>query len=319
MCAETTLSQQEFPWSKDDTKRLFEKNRPYYYLCYNGQLRPHRQYILNEFFKRDIIKKGLVSCLNSPSGKGIHDDRCEYQSTPKQAKNCCGGQPGALFSSPPHGDRPDNIDGIKDFLKLSHGPRSVEIYPTKEFIGSIPMILDIEPSGISNSLPTEDFKLNGGEFNNHRTSDVSHFKDSYFSVVTESNFLSDDNDEEHDYSGECMFITEKTYRALCFHPTIIAGNKGILKYLKKIGFATFPNFFDESYDDIENDHDRMLAVVNEVDRICKLSIDEVHKMTKEEFETVLHNQEIMKKFGNPNFALTELGAMYEFDIFDMTL
>ena len=63
----------------------------------------------------------------------------------------------------------------------------------------------------------------------------------------------------------------------------------------------------------------MLAVVNEVDRICKLSIDEVHKMTKEEFETVLHNQEIMKKFGNPNFALTELGAMYEFDIFDMTL
>ena len=103
--------------------------------------------------------------------------------------------------------------------------------------------------------------------------------------------MSDDNDEEHDYSGECMFITEKTYRALCFHPTIIAGNKGILKYLKKIGFATFPNFFDESYDDIENDHDRMLAVVNEVDRICKLSIDEVHKMTKEEFETVLHSGE----------------------------
>ena len=42
----------------------------------------------------------------------------------------------------------------------------------------------------------------------------------------------DENDncnEDNDYNGECMFITEKTYRALCFHPTIIAGNKGILK------------------------------------------------------------------------------------------
>jgi len=318
VCAQTTLSQQEFPWSKADTKRLFEKNRPYYYLCYNGQLRSHRQYILNEFFKRDIIKKGLVSCLNSPGGHGIHAIGCEYQSTPKQAKNCCGGSAENLWGDHLHGNRPGNKDGIKDFMKLSHSPHAVELYPTKEFVGSVPMILDIEPVGISNSLPTEDFKLNGGEFHNHRTSDVRHFKDSYFSVVTESNFLSDDNDEEHDYSGECMFITEKTYRALCFHPTIIAGNKGILKYLRKIGFGTFHKMFDESYDDIENDHDRMLAVVKEVDRICKLPIDEVHRMAKEEFETVLHNQEIMKKYGNPNFALTELGAMYEFDLFDMT-
>ena len=316
--SDNTLSQQEFPWVKEDVKRLFEKNRPYYYLCYNGQLRPHRQYILNEFFKRDIIKKGLVSCLASPSGHGLHTTECEYTGTTKQAKDCCGGDQHALLNSLPHGERPDNIDGIKDFLKLSHHPHDVEIYPTKEFIGSIPMILDIEPDGISNSLPTEDFKLNGGEFQSHRTSDVSHFKDSYFSVVTESNFLSDDVDEDNDYNGECMFITEKTYRALCFHPTIIAGNKGILEYLRKLGFKTFPKFFDESYDDIENDHDRMLAVVKEVDRICKLPIDEVHQMAKEEFETVLHNQEVMKKFGNSNFALTELGAMYEFDLFEKT-
>jgi len=316
--AETTLSQREFPWSKDDTKRLFEKNRPYYYLCYNGHLRPHRQYILNEFFKRDIIKKGLVSCLSSPGGHGLHKNGCKYQWTSKQSKNCCGGNPHALWDSPPHGERPDNVDGIEDFLKLSYGPTKYRLRPSKEFIASIPMILDIKPDGIGKSLPTEDFKLNDGEFQSHRTSDVSHFKDSYFSVVTESSFLSDDVDEEHDYNGEIMFITEKTYRALCFHPTIIAGNKGILEYLRKLGFQTFPKFFDESYDDIENDHDRMLAVVKEVHRICKLPIDEVHKMAKESFEVVLHNQKIMKKYGNPSFALTELGAIYESNIFNKT-
>ena len=287
-------------------------------MCYNGSLRHHRQYILNEFFKRDIIKKGLVSCLASPSGHGLHTTECEYTGTTKQAKDCCGGNQHALIGSPPHGERPDNIDGIEDFLKLSHRPRIEELKPTKEFIGSIPMILDIETDGVSNSVPTENFKLNDGEFHSHRTSDVSHFKDSYFSVVTESNFLSDDVDEDNDYYGECMFITEKTYRALCFHPTIIAGNKGILKYLRKVGFGTFAKFFDESYDDIENDHDRMLAVVKEVHRICKLPIDEVHKMAKESFEVVLHNQKIMKKYGNPSFALAELGAIYEADLFEKT-
>tara|TARA_Y100001963_G_C6783167_1_gene451102 strand:+ start:1582 stop:2823 length:1242 start_codon:yes stop_codon:yes gene_type:complete len=314
--SETSESQKEFPWSESDMKLLFKSHKPYYYLSYNGQLRPHRQYILNELFKRNIVEKGLVSCLHSPTGNGFHKEECENQWTNKQSKECCGGDPNILWGTQPHGERSDTIDGIRDFLKLSHKPQDKELFPCKEFISSIPMILDIKPDGVAKSVPTEDFNLNEGEFQSHRTSDVRHFKDSYFSLVTESEFLSDDIDEDHDYRGEVMFITEKTYRALCFHPTIIAGNKGILKYLRELGFKTFPNFFDESYDDIENDHDRIFAVVNEVERICKLSVDEVHKMAKESFDIVLHNQRIMKEYGNPHFSLTELGSIYEDDFFD---
>ena len=309
-------SQQEFPWNKSDLEGLFSNIRPYYYLCYNGQLRPHRQYILSELFKRKINKKGLISCLNSPDGDGIHVWDCENHRARKPAKDCCGGDPERLLVAPTLPDRPNNIDGIGDFLKLPHSPQIKDLMPDKEFISSIPMILDIETDGISNSVPTKDFKLQDGEFLNHRTADISHFKDSYFSLVTESNFLSDDIDEEHNYTGECMFITEKTYRALCFHPTIIAGNHGILKYLRSIGFHTFPEFFDESYDDEVDDHKRMLMVVDEVHRICNLPIEEIHTMAKTYFHIVLHNQSVMKKYGDPSYSLEKLGYISELDIFE---
>ena len=300
-------SQREFPWEPDDLFRLFDNIRPHYYLSYNGQLRPHRQFILMELFKRDIIKKGLVSCLNTPNGNGLHTNDCKVDWT-KPPKDCCGGDEMALLNDHRHGDRPQNYDSILDFLKIDGYKKSDLI--NKEFTKSIPMILDLQAAPDS-SEPTDNFKLKDGEFYPHRTSDVNHFKNSYFSLVTESNFLSDDVDERNDYNGECMFITEKTYRALCFHPTIIAGNHSTLKYLQSLGFETFHGFFNEEYDDEPDDHKRMLMVVNEVERICNIPKKQVHEMAKNAFPKVLHNQEIMKKFGDPDWAYAKLGEAYE--------
>ena len=308
-----SASQREFPWVEGDINRLFDKIRPHYYLSYNGQLRPHRQFILMELFKRDIIKKGLVSCLNTPNGNGLHAGNCKSDNWNTTPKDCCGGDASSLLSEVRHGLRPQNYDSILDFLKIDGYKKSDLI--NEEFIQSIPMILDLKAAPNS-SEPTDNFKLKGGEFYPHRTSDVNHFKDSYFSLVTESNFLSDDVDERNDYNGECMFITEKTYRALCFHPTIVAGNHSTLKYLQSLGFETFHGFFNEEYDNEPDDHKRMLMVVNEVERICNLPKKQVHEMAKKAFPKVLHNQEIMKKFGNPAWAYSKLGESYEEHLFD---
>jgi hypothetical protein len=40
------------------------------------------------------------------------------------------------------------------------------------------------------------------------------------------------------------------------HPFVIYGSAGTLRYLHAQGFETFPELFDESYDDIFNDQDR---------------------------------------------------------------
>ena len=38
------------------------------------------------------------------------------------------------------------------------------------------------------------------------------------------------------------------------HPFVMVSKKGTLKYLRDIGFKTFGDFWDESYDDEEDDN-----------------------------------------------------------------
>lgn len=50
-------------------------------------------------------------------------------------------------------------------------------------------------------------------------------------------------------SGTSCFITEKTVRPMIFKtPFIVMGGKGFLAVLKKLGFHTFHNWWDEDYD-----------------------------------------------------------------------
>ena len=59
------------------------------------------------------------------------------------------------------------------------------------------------------------------------------------------------------------FITEKTYKTFgCYHPFMVVGDRGTLRRLRELGFQTWDNLWDESYDDFESYKDRIHAVVN---------------------------------------------------------
>ena len=104
--------------------------------------------------------------------------------------------------------------------------------------------------------------------------------DSYFSVVNETT-----NDSNH------IFITEKSVRPMIYyHPFIIHGNPHTLKELKKLGFETFPEFFDESYDDELDPIKRMNMIVSNVKNICELSREEVHNIYQSVKPKLLHNR-----------------------------
>lgn len=63
------------------------------------------------------------------------------------------------------------------------------------------------------------------------------------SLVMESLASSDEN---------LIFVTEKSFKPMAFfHPFVICGPKGSLAYLRSLGFVTFDNMFDESYDRIQ--------------------------------------------------------------------
>ena len=82
------------------------------------------------------------------------------------------------------------------------------------------------------------------------------------------------------------------------HPLIILGRPGILKKLKEQGFKTFPELFDESYDEIEDDYERFTQVVSEINRVCKLDINELHEIysTKLLPKVVYNQKHLYDKF-----------------------
>ena len=87
-----------------------------------------------------------------------------------------------------------------------------------------------------------------------------------------------------------MMITEKVFKAfLTKNIFLLYNTPGSLKYLKELGFKTFSNVFDESYDDIKDDYDRAEFIVKEVKRFSKLSRTNLTKIYKECENILNHN------------------------------
>jgi len=79
--------------------------------------------------------------------------------------------------------------------------------------------------------------------------------------------------------GTVMFYSEKTFRPIAhFQPMIIYGNPGANRYLKKIGYKTYEDWFDFSFDDIEDPIERYKKLLESVENTC----DMLDSMTQEE-------------------------------------
>ena len=72
-------------------------------------------------------------------------------------------------------------------------------------------------------------------------------------------------------------------------PFLIVGQYKTLKTLKRLGFKTFSDWIDESYDD-EIEYDvRMSKIHNEIKRISQFSIKEMDELYFKMKTTLLHN------------------------------
>lgn len=84
-----------------------------------------------------------------------------------------------------------------------------------------------------------------------------------------------------------IFISEKTIKPIVMgHPFIQINTKHSLKKLKNLGFKTFGDFIDESYDDCETYQERIQAIVKIVQ---KLDLSESQKFYHDTREICQHN------------------------------
>lgn len=105
-----------------------------------------------------------------------------------------------------------------------------------------------------------------------------HYSVTYFSIISETMILK-------------RFITEKVYKPIYnLHPFIIMGSHGILDILKKQGFYTFEEFFDESYDEVIDPKIRLTKVVDEIEKFVKLSNLEKQKKFESIKDKLIYNK-----------------------------
>jgi len=88
-----------------------------------------------------------------------------------------------------------------------------------------------------------------------------------------------------------MDFMSKVGRALVLqNPFVVVGNCGLLKELHKMGFKTFSDFWDESYDGIEDLNERMIAIKNLVKSIKDKTFDKQSEMMEKMFPIFEHNR-----------------------------
>ncbi len=131
-----------------------------------------------------------------------------------------------------------------------------------------------------------------------------YFETSFCNIVTESEFFSGTKDM-HCY--KTIFFTEKIAKPLnSFNPFIIVSCQHSLKKLKELGFKTFDKWWDESYDEIENDYERLDKIAEIVTQINKYSLEDCYRIYDEMKDVLVHNAELYQKFTNKEYNLKTL-------------
>lgn len=171
------------------------------------------------------------------------------------------------------------------FADIAHLERSFPRwgYP-REYTS--PMLRQIDP-GVRNlidstksegfasteSLPGQKFWVSAHIPNN--IYDISHY-----SIVSETTF-----------DNELFFPTEKISKPLLAGRVfVVAGSRHYLRNLRSLGFETFPDIIDESYDERENHIERASDVVHAIKALEKEDPRKVFDKVK---PRLLHNQQMM--------------------------
>ena len=135
-------------------------------------------------------------------------------------------------------------------------------------------------------LPLEyDLKLGLNEPNLVSILNWDLYQASYVQVVNESLFHYDSNH---------MFINEKTFKPIaCLQPFLINGMPGSLNHLHELGFVTFNNWWDESYDketDFEKRTDMVTKIVNDLSNYTHRQLQE---MLNDMDEVLKYNRNVL--------------------------
>lgn len=176
--------------------------------------------------------------------------------------------------SPHYKKLESNVDLINE-----HTPYIVDI--DADAIDIVNGVVDIWPNA-KNYSPGETPSL----YNSHTNGLHSVYQNCFVDVVNETRF-----------AQPTANFSEKVFQAMQYQkPFIVVAPPKTLEYIKSLGFRTFNDFWDESYDD-ELDHgERLAKIFDLITEISNMTIDESRALYEKMIPVVMHNLQQYKKF-----------------------
>lgn len=164
---------------------------------------------------------------------------------------------------------PPSVDYYDAFL----GKDSHEAFKYgEEFLSKTPIVLDYNKDSINEDL-------------NQRRLVKEHFEQTYFSLVTETVV----ENKPH----EPLFLSEKVYMPMVnYHPMLVLGGSRTLETLKEQGYETFPELFNEAYDEHHSKKHRYKIVWENLKRIIEMDKKELHKIYVDIIPKLKHNHDL---------------------------
>lgn len=129
-------------------------------------------------------------------------------------------------------------------------------------------------------------KIDDGHFSGALPREL--FKSVYVGIVAETQFCN------NPHSFNATFLTEKTFNAIANQQMFfIVGQAHSLEQLKFMGYKTFGDVIDESYDSILHNGNRLMAVNQEILRFISRPINEIQQDYIRMQEVIEHNSNLL--------------------------
>jgi hypothetical protein len=169
-----------------------------------------------------------------------------------------------------------NID--EEFQRMVSNCNPIDYDVINKFTEKLPLISSIEERS--------KFELLGDHISNE-TIPSSIYTTAPISYISTS-FPARDNQ---------VFIHMSTFNPIYnYHPILFNGNPYTLREMKRLGFKSFDWLFDEKYDEVPSERERLIYSLVEFEKISKLSNNQILDLIYNNQDKLIFNRELMLSF-----------------------
>lgn len=104
---------------------------------------------------------------------------------------------------------------------------------------------------------------------------------------------------ETDHDNDALIVTEKLAKPMLARRLFVAfTGRGYLQYIRQLGFRTFDGIIDERYDQIEDNHARWSAAMDQVEKLCnkdqRLILDKIKPIVDHNHDLMMNSDYFVK-------------------------